>query len=215
ANLRESVLHMFESVIERIVENYAVSNYPEEWDLDKMLDDLADYLSGPLPGKEDIAQLSNTEICPLFIDIAHDLYEKREQELGEDILRQIERILILRIVDSKWMDHLDAMDQMRQGIGLQAYGQRDPLIQYKYEAYDMFQAMIEEIQSEVCRLVLRLDLVPAQPHDENRNMVASHGNSVTAARKKPVVRKAEEKIGRNDLCPCGSGKKYKNCCGKN
>ena len=215
SDLRESMLHMFDSVIERIVENYAVSNYPEEWDLDKMLAELGDYLSGPLPAKEDIAQLSNTEIGPLFIEIAHELYEKREQELGEDVLRQIERILILRVVDSKWMDHLDAMDQMRQGIGLQAYGQRDPLIQYKYEAYDMFQAMIEDIQSEVCRMVLRLDLVPAQPTEENRNMVASHGDSVAATRKKPIVRKAEQKIGRNDLCPCGSGKKYKNCCGKN
>ena len=121
---------------------------------------------------------------------------------------------MLKVVDAKWMEHLDAMDMLRQGIGLRAYGQKDPLIEYKIEAFDMFGQMIENIQEDIVRYIYRVNIV-SQPQVEDHLVNASTNDpsgSGEDSKKKPVVNKTE--IGRNDLCPCGSGKKYKNCCGK-
>ncbi|MDH7497985.1 MAG: SEC-C metal-binding domain-containing protein, partial [Syntrophomonadaceae bacterium] len=115
------------------------------------------------------------------------------------------RALMLRIIDAKWMDHIDAMDQLRQGISLRAYGQRDPLVEYKFEAYNAFQDMIAAIKEDLVRHIFRVKVI-VQPQEravvENRE----------PAERKPV--KAGKRVGRNDACPCGSGKKYKKCCGK-
>ena len=124
----------------------------------------------------------------------------------------MERIAILKVVDLKWMDHLDAMVQLRQGIGLRAYGQTNPLVEYKYEAHSMFQEMVNEIQNDVVRLCLRANLVAPPP--ERRAMTENRSDG-TPAKRQPVRKSAAEKVGRNDPCPCGSGKKYKNCCGRN
>jgi preprotein translocase subunit SecA len=113
---------------------------------------------------------------------------------------------MLRVIDEKWMDHIDAMDQLREGINLRAYGQRDPLIEYKFEAFDAYQIMEESIKEDVTRYLFRIRLV-SQPQE--RTMVA---NREDEGPRQPV--KADKKVGRNDPCPCGSGKKYKKCCGK-
>ncbi|MCL6559318.1 MAG: SEC-C domain-containing protein, partial [Firmicutes bacterium] len=117
-------------------------------------------------------------------------------------------VIMLRIVDEKWMDHLDAMDQLREGIGLRAYGQKDPLIEYKFEGYEMFQNMIDTIQDDVIRYIFRVNVV--QPQQQQKRRVVE--NRYAEGGQKQPVRK-ESKIGRNDPCPCGSGKKYKKCCG--
>ena len=127
-------------------------------------------------------------------------------------MRELERVLFLKVVDEKWMDHIDAMDQLRYGIGLRAYGQRDPVIEYKFEGHQMFEDMIKSIQEDSVKFVLKSHIDPNRA--PKRQKVAEPVNEVYSDEpksKKTVVKK--QKVGRNDPCPCGSGKKYKNCCG--
>jgi preprotein translocase subunit SecA len=126
---------------------------------------------------------------------------------------------MLRVVDNKWMEHLDHMDMLRQGINLRAYGQRNPLVEYKIEGYNMFEEMIHQIQTDIAKLMYRVSVVTEerqQVEDRLATAQASHGGDVEDAEAKPVKKAPvrAEHIGRNDPCPCGSGKKYKNCCGK-
>ena len=209
-NLAESVHSMIDDAITGIIDQFSpVSNYPEEWDLDGLIAALDPYIVEKKPGKEDLSRISKEEVYQLYLDNVHDYYKEREEKMGMDALRHLEQVVILKVVDSKWMDHLDAMDQLRQGIGLRAYGQRDPLVEYKHEAFNMFQQMIGEIQEEVARYCMRAEIVeaPKQREVTSENKYEDEG-------KKPVKKSDEEKIGRNDPCPCGSGKKYKKCCGK-
>lgn len=118
---------------------------------------------------------------------------------------------MLRVVDEKWMDHLDAMDELRQGIGLRAYGQRDPLVEYKFEAYEMFNEMISDIQADILRYALRVSIVEQPQTPQVQNLVENRYTEDDTPRQ-PV--RVENRTGRNDPCPCGSGKKYKKCCGK-
>jgi len=147
----------------------------------------------------------------LLQDSARKLYESREAEFGSDLMREIERAVVLQVVDTRWKDHLDAMDSLREGIGLRAYGQRDPLIEYRNEAFEMFQGMIEAIQEDVSTYVQRVTprittQVPEQPQNVSENKYED-------AEPAPKQRRTGEQVGRNDPCPCGSGKKYKKCCG--
>ncbi|MGI6065837.1 MAG: preprotein translocase subunit SecA [Bacillota bacterium] len=208
-NLKDTILDMIHDVVEKTVASFAGgSPHPEEWDLDALID--AAGLFWPNHGlkADDLAQMSKDEIPQFLEEKSREYYEKREAELGPDTLRQLERLVILKVVDSKWMDHLDAMDQLRQGIGLRAYGQKDPLVEYKFEAYNMFNEMIGEIQSEVVRYLMRVTVV--EEPQQRKNVVEN--KNVEEGPKKPV-RKGKQ-VGRNDPCPCGSGKKYKKCCGR-
>ena len=141
-----------------------------------------------------------------------DFYAKKEAALTAPVMRELERVVTLRVVDEYWMDHLDAMTDLRQGIGLRAYGQTDPVVEYKREGYEMFESMIAAIREEIVR---RMFLVQIKPQTEiKREKVAKitseGGAGDKTVKRQPQVRKA--KVGRNDPCPCGSGKKYKNCC---
>ena len=152
------------------------------------------------------------ELCRQLEERAEAIYSAKERELGETMMREVERVVMLRVVDEYWMDHIDSMQELRQGIGLRAYGQSDPVIEYKREGYDMFEEMVAAIQEETVR---RLFLVRVQPQGEvKRERVAkvtgTSGGSDGSVRKQPVTRKGV-KIGRNDPCPCGSGKKWKKC----
>ena len=150
--------------------------------------------------------MTKEEVKELVGEKTHALYEAREAELGSETMREIEKAIMLRIIDNKWMDHIDAMDQLRNGINLRAYAQRDPLIEYKFEAYEAFQNMVYAIKEDVVRFILRVKIVERL---EERKTVTNQSEDVE---KKPV--QVGEKIGRNDPCPCGSGKKYKKCCGR-
>lgn len=209
-NLKENIEEMIKTVIDRTIDMYAAySKYPEEWDLQSLLD-YAEQLF--LPGHDlqpdDLKVMEKDEIREMFLQKALDYYAHREAELGADMMRELERVVMLKVVDQKWMDHLDAMDQLRQGIGLRAYGQRDPLIEYKFEGYEMFNEMIANIQEDIIRYVFRANVVerPAQ----HRNVTENKYDETQ--KKQPVVK--GKKVGRNDPCPCGSGKKYKKCCGR-
>ncbi len=169
---------------------------------------------GALAYPEDKLQaLSREEVLAHVLALADERYEEKERELGERIMREAERVIMLRNVDTKWMDHIDAMTELRRNVGLRAYAQQDPVIEYKREGYDMFEAMIASIQEDTVRGVYTVRIRGAE--EPKRQQVAkvtaaSHGGGDGTVKKQPV--RAAKKPGRNDPCPCGSGKKYKNCC---
>jgi len=207
-DLKRTVLSMMDDVAESIVAMFAgEKKYAEEWDLEGLIG-LVEQNYAPIPGlsAETLKGMTRREVLEYLQDEAHRMYEEREEELGSETLRDLERVILLRVIDEKWMDHIDAMDQLREGINLRAYGQRDPLIEYKFEAFDAYQIMEESIKEDVTRYLFRIRLI-TQP--EERTMVA---NREDEGARQPV--KTDKKVGRNDPCPCGSGKKYKKCCGK-
>ncbi|NLN87389.1 MAG: preprotein translocase subunit SecA [Syntrophomonadaceae bacterium] len=208
-DLKETVSTMIDDVIDRVVDNFAGDfKYSDEWDLEGLITYVEQsILPGAVWKPEDLVGMTKEEVKELIVENTHALYEDREQELGSELMREIEKAIMLRIIDNKWMDHIDAMDQLRNGINLRAYAQRDPLVEYKFEAYEAFQDMVYAIKEDVVRYVLRVK-VAARP--EEKRMVTNQGEST---RKNPV--QVEKKIGRNEPCPCGSGRKYKKCCGRN
>ncbi len=210
-NMSQSIQGMIESIATDILEEVsAAGKYPEEWDLDLLQQRMneAFFLPEPLD-RDKILKMEKSEVEAYLHEVALNRYHQREAELGAEQFHEIERLILLKNVDIKWMEHLDAMDQLRQGINLRAYAQRNPVDEYKNEAFDMFQQMISEIQYETVRLIFRVTIVE-KPKERTDILNASHGDE--EAVKKPKVNK--EKVGRNDPCPCGSGKKYKHCCGK-
>lgn len=210
-NLKESILGMIEEVISNMVDTYCVEGvHPEEWDLKGLIEYAEDIF---LPRNsfriDNVEEVTREELKQRLVEKALALYESREKELGSDTMREFERVITLKIVDKKWMDHIDAMDQLRQGIGLRAYGQRDPVMEYKFEGYEMFKAMIRSIQEDTVKYLFKAQVqnIP-QRHQVVQRVSESQENT---GRKEPV---RNQKVGRNDPCPCGSGKKYKKCCGR-
>ena len=169
--------------------------------------------------------IKTEDVATELTEKAHQKYAEKEQEFGENVLRELERVVMLKIVDERWMDHIDAMDELKDGIGLRAYGQKDPVVQYRIEGFDMFDQMIEDIQLNVVKVLMNARKREGAPtrHEsvritgegfENANM-SLKGNAPKQEKSHTPIVNTEPKVGRNDPCPCGSGKKYKNCCGKN
>lgn len=210
-SMRENIFDMIEKKLEHGMELYAnEKTYPEEWDYQGLIEYCEGYFAphGQLKADE-LDKLSREELQEALLDAATAAYDSREAMFSAENMREMEKVVMLKVVDAKWMDHLDAMDMLREGIGLRAYGQKNPLIEYKIEAYDMFQQMIENIQEDIVRYIYRVNIV-SQPEDRLQQAQEGHGDE-SAATRAPIVNKAQ--IGRNDQCPCGSGKKYKKCCG--
>ena len=220
-DLRSTVMEFTHKIVDRAMSMYCPpESYSEDWDLKNMVRYCEEYFApfGELK-EEKLADLGRDEIGEYLHKLADDIYASREEEIGPEIMRELENLVMLKVVDNHWMEHLDAMDMLREGVGLRAYGQKDPLVEYKFEAFDMFEAMIEAIEDDVVKYMYRVNVV-SQPMMEMENPLenATTNNPTVdttegEAVKKPVVNKGPE-IGRNDPCPCGSGKKYKNCCGK-
>ncbi|WP_031514042.1 preprotein translocase subunit SecA [Desulfofalx alkaliphila] len=212
-NMKENVKEMIARTVQNSVDTFCPEGvYPEEWDREGLLNH-ADQLY--LPNHDiklsdiDDMEIERRQLVDMLTQKSLEAYEKREEELGAETLREIERMVLLRMVDEKWMDHLDAMDQLREGIGLRGYGQRDPVTEYKFEGYEMFQNMVDSIQEGVVRYIFRVDVVKRpEPEQQQRKTVENKYQEEAPAR--PVRR--EPKVGRNEPCPCGSGKKYKKCC---
>ena len=214
-NLRDNIMDMVTRVVDRTMAMYAPPDvYSEEWDLPALIAYAEEFYAPPNTlTVEHLQTLSREELSEYLQQLAVGYYEQREESITPAIMRELENLVMLKVVDSHWMQHLDAMDMLREGVGLRAYGQRDPLVEYKLEAYDMFQAMIDAIQDDVVRYMFRVNVVTqpkVEDHLQNAKVNNPSGDS-EADVKKPVVK--GEEIGRNDPCPCGSGKKYKNCCG--
>ena len=164
------------------------------------------------PTEEELSCLSRDQVSEKLLSMLQAGYAKKEANLTSSVMREVERIVTLRVVDEYWMDHLDAMTDLRQGIGLRAYGQSDPVVEYKREGYEMFEEMIAAIREEIVRRMFLVQIKPqAELKREKVAKVTSEGGSGDkTVKRQPAVKKA--KVGRNDPCPCGSGKKYKNCC---
>ena len=157
--------------------------------------------------------LSQEYVIKFIQEKALEQYKEREEEYGSEIMREVERMVLLKNVDTQWMDHIDAMEELKRGIRLRAYGQRDPIVEYRLEGFDMFDAMIENIRDDTVKILLSFKVKKEEPI--KREQVAkptATSYDGTDVSNKTVVNK--DKVGRNDLCPCGSGKKYKKCCGK-
>ena len=164
-----------------------------------------------LLSEDEIADLTKAGLKDLLLETAKSYYEQREEEFGSETMREIERVALLRVVDSKWIDHIDAMEQLKNGISLRAYGQHDPVVEYKFEGFDMFEEMIAAIREDTLKLIYHARIEKPVERVQVAKPIEPAGDGTAA----PAQRKAKEKVGRNDPCPCGSGKKYKKCCGAN
>lgn len=216
-NLQDVIQKMIEGMIANDVNLYlADGDVHDDWNLEG----LRDHYLGLLTTEEDLnytieerAKLEKKDIISDLTQKAKTLYEEKEKELGSEMMRELERIVLLKHVDTKWIDHIDAMDELKKGIGLRAYAQKDPIYAYREEGFDMFDAMIDSIREDTVRVLLSIRL--RQNVEMKREQVANptmafHGDEQEKVVRKQPVRK--EHIGDNDLCPCGSGKKYKKCC---
>ncbi len=220
-NLRENIVGMVNHIIKVEMNQYANEKlYPEEWQLDELIKDAEKvYAAEGQLKKSELENMSRDELKEFLEKIAADNYKAREDTYSAETMRELERVIMLRVVDDKWMEHLDHMDMLREGINLRAYGQRNPLVEYKIEALAMFEEMEAAIQDQIAFLMYHVAVVQREEeklNDRLQTAQASHGDDVSPAENKKTPKTSDgKKVGRNDPCPCGSGKKYKNCCGKN
>ncbi|SES86055.1 protein translocase subunit secA [Natronincola peptidivorans] len=213
-NMRDHIFNMLSNIIDDAISIYtADAQYPEDWDLKGLEDNLTNiFLPKDVLTFDNVEDLTLETLKEQILNLAEKLYHEKEEELTEERMREIERVVLLQVIDTKWMDHIDAMDQLRQGIGLRAIGQVDPVRAYQVEGYDMFQEMINKIQEDTVRYLFNIEKeVKVQRRKVAEPVAATHGDD-DDTKGKTVVKK--EEAGRNDPCPCGSGKKYKKCCGK-
>ena len=216
-NLRDSIQNMIDQIIDRTVDRYIADEAPvDQWDMVGFNEGIHEII--PLKGsflvpEDKKATVTKESFREDIKKIAHRLYELKEQEINdEEKMRELERVVMLKVIDSRWMDHIDDMDQMRQGISLQSYAQKDPLIEYKYASYDMFEEMSNSIQLDTVKTLYRVRVVTEAKREEVAKPMFTNKDDTLVAKPK---QRAAAKVGRNDPCPCGSGKKYKNCCGRN
>ncbi|KIO62766.1 hypothetical protein B4065_3103 [Caldibacillus thermoamylovorans] len=215
-NLRDVVEKMIKSVIEKNVNSYASAEEPpENWNLKG----LVHFINANLLPENDITidvltRKEPEEMIDLIFAKVIERYNEKEDQLGPEKMREFEKVILLRTVDSKWTDHIDAMDQLRQGIHLRAYGQSDPLREYQTEGYAMFEAMVDSIEDDVAKYIMKSEIVNNLKREEvaKGQAVIPSSDGESKPKRKPI--RVEKKIGRNDPCWCGSGKKYKNCHGK-
>ena len=211
-NLKETVQKMIDETIEEYCKIFLADDaVHDNWDLTGLREYFAGWVTTPEDlhfTPEELGNTSREEVAEKLKAEAHDRYEKREAEFGSEMMREIERVMLLRSVDSNWMDHIDAMDQLRQGIGLRAYGQHDPVVEYRNDSYDMFEAMTNTIREQTSKWVLTVRV--RRDEEVKREKVAEE----TGTGDKPQTVRGHGAVSKNALCPCGSGKKYKRCCGK-
>ncbi|MEE1195840.1 MAG: preprotein translocase subunit SecA [Lachnospiraceae bacterium] len=213
-NMRDAIFKMMTDVVENKVASCIPEDDDAEWDVKELEENLLPII--PI-SKEDMAEaLKNSktknELKHALKECAVKLYEAKEAEFPQtEQIRELERVILLKVIDQKWMNHIDDMDQLRQGIGLQAYGQRDPKVEYKMCGFEMFQEMTDSIQEDTLRLMYHVRIEQKVEREEVAKVTGT--NKDDSAVKKPVTR-ASEKVYPNDPCPCGSGKKYKQCCGR-
>lgn len=210
-DLKDTVIKMIDQTVDSYCSIFLADDaIHDNWDVKGLRDYFLGWITTPEDLRFTTEELANTtkeEVAENLKEKAHAIYEAREKEFGSDMMREIERVMLLRSVDTNWMDHIDAMDQLRQGIGLRAYGQHDPVIEYRNDSYDMFEAMTDAIREQTAKLVLS---VRVRKNEEVKREKVAEETSEGA----PKTVKGKGVVGKNALCPCGSGKKYKRCCGK-
>ena len=211
-NLKDTVLKMIDDTVDVYTKIYLADNDDGERDIKG----LREYFGGWIIDGEDtqfttekLSGLETDEVADKLKAVAREKYERREAEFGSNVMREVERVVLLRSVDTNWMDHIDAMDQLRQGIGLRGYGQHNPVVEYRNESYDMFSAMNDAIREQTAKLALSVQV--RKNEEVKREKVAEETNT---GDNKPRTVRGKGVVSKNALCPCGSGKKYKRCCGK-
>ena len=219
-DIHESILDMIRENITETVNTYLPdTEVHDNWNIDGLRDRFMGFLTteDDLRYKDlnELALVEKKDIIDELVNKALDIYAEKDKLFGEEMMREVERVILLKNVDRYWMDHIDNMDELKKGIYLRSYGQRDPVVEYRMEGFEMFDAMVAAIREDTVRMLLTIQIrTQEEPKREQvaKPTVAVHGDSDRSIRKEPVHVK---KIGRNDPCPCGSGKKYKKCCGAN
>jgi len=208
--LKPVIFDIMEEIINKDLDFYtSLEMNPEEWDYPGLIEHLEHLFLAPGEvTKEELEELERDKIKARIKELFTQKYAAREESMGEEQMRELEKVVMLKVVDSKWVDHLQMMDNLREGIGWRAYAQVDPLVEYKRESYNMFQELIQNIQEDTIYYLFRVEVVTEEKRDLPSNLQYSGGEEAAPAQ---PIRKT--KIGRNDPCPCGSGKKYKKCCG--
>ena len=221
-NIHDNILHMIESVAEETVSNYISDS---EFNKEGLLQETKTIFGVTSLESLNSKNINEQEVIEELKQKAINNYANKAKEVGEDQLQELERVVMLKVVDQKWMDHIDAMDELKDGIGLRAYGQKDPVVQYKIEGFDMFDEMVNDIKTDVVKILLNINRVQNLERKETVKITKQGLEQAVDAMKQRTpsetkevshmpVTNSEPKVGRNDPCPCGSGKKYKNCCGK-
>ena len=218
-DLTDKIRSMMHSMIKTKVHECMAADSPDDWNLDELRRTFFGLFTKDDDFRETgdaLDELSADKVTAMLTERADKLYAEKTEMMGEEVMREAERVILLRNVDRKWMAHIDAMDALQSTIRLQAYGQRDPVREYKIVGSDMFDEMTDEIRCDTVRALLSLQ-PRAEIKRENQVKItgASHGGDASPVRRAPVRKAESEKVGRNDPCPCGSGLKYKKCCGKN
>ena len=215
-DIKDSIINMIKDTITETVNLYL---FDDEVHDDWNLQGLRDHFMGMLTTEDDLkydgeelSEITREEIADTLIQRAMQIYEEREKEFGSETMREIERVVLLRTVDSKWMQHIDDMEELKQGIYLRAYGQKNPVVEYRIEGFDMFDEMIRAIREETSRLVLSVQL--KKDEAPQREQVAKPTSADLGSDGEKPTTVTKKKVGRNEPCPCGSGKKYKRCCGQ-
>jgi preprotein translocase subunit SecA len=215
-DLHESILKMMEDLITSTVDTYLVDDeVKDDWNIVGLKEHFLGWLIGPEDltfTDEELQEVSKEDIVNALSTKAGEIYQAKEEEYGSEIMRELERVILLKVVDTKWMAHIDDMEELKKGIGLRSYGQKNPVIEYRYEGFEMFDAMVEAIREDTIRMLLTVKLQRNEAPE--REQVAkpdapNAGAGDGSFSDEPVRAK---KIGDNDPCPCGSGKKYKKCC---
>ena len=222
SDLSETMMNMIRGTIGNAVAAHTSDGPATEWDLMGLRADLMGYLCTEEDfnySEEELKSLKQSDVSDMLMARAEDRIREREELFTPERFREVERAILLRNVDTAWMDHIDAMDDLKGNIGLQAYAHRDPVTEYRMVGADMFDAMVAEIRDKTVRALLTV--MPKPQQEVVRVQVAKpltegfEGAAGQAAKKVTLTPKRSTKVGRNDPCPCGSGKKYKNCCGAN
>jgi preprotein translocase subunit SecA len=237
ADLRSNILDMVREDICELAEVYLPGRREEDWNVEELLKETATIFElPPSLSAKNLEGMSREQVLEAILDASEEVYARREAEMGDESMRLLERLVMLRVIDRLWIEHLTAMDEMRQGIGLTAYGQQDPLVAYKREAHDMWDQLMANIRRQITHSIYHVQLQTAPPPPPEPVGVTARGpsdgssddgngqNAPAAAAQAAPARKGgmeaarrpvgSHKVGRNDPCPCGSGKKYKKCCGR-
>ncbi len=214
-DLREQIQTMIKDLVSTVVDSHMSSGMEEDFEenLAKLVDYMEElYVPKDFVTVEQLSKLVNEEIKEKFIEIAHKIYARKEEEFTAEQMREIESVILLRVVDTKWMDHIDDMDHLKRGIGLRAYRQQDPAQAYQFEGSEMFEEMIYNIKVDTIKYLLHVEIQKAPERERIVKNTYTNQEDDDSIKKQPI--KKEKTVGRNDSCPCGSGKKYKNCCGR-
>ncbi len=218
-SVRDSILNMIDESIAGNVAQFASDAVPhDDWNLTALREHYRGWLANEndfVYTPQELEDIEPEEIRELLTERAHKIYEDKEKRFGEATMRELENVVLLRTVDNHWMDHIDNMDELRNGIYLRAYGQHDPVVMYRIEGFDMFDEMIAAIREETARVMLTVEIRSESEPKREQVMNPTATSSDGTAKKRPVRKSTAQKVGRNDPCPCGSGKKYKKCCGAN